>query len=97
VLIGGDFTSVNNVPASYFARLYGEVPALRLQVARPTTNSVPFRLTGLSSLRVVIQASTNLVDWSAVNTNTIPPTGVLNFVDSEVANFSRRFYRALLQ
>ncbi len=97
VLIGGDFTSVNDVPASYFARLYGERPALRLQVARPTTDGVPFRLTGLSSLRVAIQASTDLVNWSAVNTNTLPPTGVLNFVDSEVANFSRRFYRALLQ
>jgi uncharacterized delta-60 repeat protein len=97
VLIGGDFTSVNNVPASYFARLYGETPALRLSVARPTTNGVPFRLTGLSSLRVVIQASTNLSDWSAVTTNTISPTGVLDLTDSGVANLSRRFYRALLQ
>jgi len=85
------------VPAPYFARLYGERPALRLQVAQPTINGVPFRLTGLSSLRVAIQASTDLVNWSAVNTNTLPPTGVLNFVDSEVASFSRRFYRALLQ
>jgi uncharacterized delta-60 repeat protein len=97
VLIGGDFTSVNDVPASYFARLYGERAALLLQVAPPTTNGVPFRLTGLSSLRVILQASTNLEDWSAVDTNTLPPSGVLNFVDSEIANFSRRFYRALLQ
>jgi len=97
VPIGGDFTSVNDVPASYFARLYGEIPALRLSIARPTTNGVPVRLTGLSSLRVILQASPNLSNWFSVTTNTISPIGVLQFTDPDVANVTRRYFRALLQ
>jgi hypothetical protein len=39
----------------------------------------------------VVQASTNLLDWVSVLSNTAP----FVFVDSNTAGFNQRFYRAL--
>lgn len=51
-----------------------------------------FRLTVTSpSLLTIIQASTNLVDWTSIYTNTPPFT----FTDSNAASYPYRFYRAV--
>ncbi len=52
-----------------------------------------FALTVLGDTNVecVVQASTNLVDWVPVLTNTAPFT----FVDSNAAQFSQRYYRTV--
>ena len=42
---------------------------------------------------VVIEASTNLADWSRVFTNTTP-TNVLFYTDPDAGNLPTRFYRA---
>src|SRR6185295_4439672 len=81
--IGGDFNFVNNIAAFNFARLYREVPALRLSLARPTTNGILGRVTGPASTRVVLQVSPNLVNWISVSTNSILPVGVLPFNDPD--------------
>lgn len=49
-----------------------------------------FTLAGVAGQAYVVQASTNLLDWIPVQTNTAPFT----FVDAKAAGFSRRFYRA---
>lgn len=60
------------------------------------TNGVPLvRLTGPPGYNYLLQASTNLMDWTSAalmaNTN-----GTVVFIDAAVTNYSRRFYRAVL-
>jgi uncharacterized repeat protein (TIGR03806 family) len=45
----------------------------------------------------VLQASTNLTDWTPIATNPAIGTNVLNFVDPNASNFTRRYYRVLQQ
>jgi hypothetical protein len=51
-----------------------------------------FDLTGPTGRSVVIEASTDLVSWLPVRTNTF--TRALNFSDPQSGAYSNRFYRA---
>jgi hypothetical protein len=53
------------------------------------------QLTGASGQNVLIQASTNLLNWDAVSTNTLT-SNPLDVIDTNAHNFSWRFYRALV-
>jgi len=44
-----------------------------------------------STLPYVIQASTNLLDWLPISTNTAP--GLWDFIDFDASNYPARFYR----
>jgi PKD repeat protein len=46
---------------------------------------------GVSGYQYVVQASTNMVNWVPLQTNTVPFT----FVDTNASQFSRRFYRSV--
>lgn len=86
---------------AYIARLGG--PA----TGKPTTfvldslavnarGHLQFQITGGASSSTVLQASTNLVQWIPVATNTFPADGTLTLEDpAGTALFSRRFYRLL--
>ena len=52
-----------------------------------------FQLIGISGSNYVFQASSNLVDWLPLLTNS-DPNGLLFFTDLNASNFIRRFYRA---
>jgi hypothetical protein len=52
-----------------------------------------FDVSGVPGCSYVVQASTNLVDWENVQTNTAPCT----FTDTDASNYSQRYYRAVLQ
>jgi hypothetical protein len=54
-----------------------------------------FRVAGPASPWVVVEASTNLVNWIPILTNTF--SGVLTFKDPHSGDFSQRFYRARSQ
>jgi hypothetical protein len=54
-------------------------------------------LNGELGRRYLIQASTNLVDWEAISTSTIPTGGSMLIVDPTAAGKPQRFYRALPQ
>jgi hypothetical protein len=80
------------------AMLLLERSAPRFDVVRPalqfTNGGFVLRLSELSGHGdVVIQASTNLVDWSPIFTNP-PVVGILEVVDSSITNSTQRFYRA---
>jgi hypothetical protein len=51
------------------------------------------RLFGIAGLTNIIQASTDLVSWTAIFTNS---AGVYEFSDTNAASYSHRFYRAAL-
>ena len=53
---------------------------------------VQFRDYGEPDLSYVIDTTTNLVNWSAVKSNSAPP-GIFDYEDVGATNSSRRFYR----
>ena len=57
------------------------------------TNRFGFNLNGATGQMIVIDGSTNLVDWTPLFTNTVSSTPIY-FFDSASTNFLWRFYRA---
>jgi hypothetical protein len=53
-------------------------------------------LSGAAGNRYVLQASTNLVDWTPIATN-MATTNLFTLMDSNAAAFPSRFYRVLQQ
>ena len=61
------------------------------------TNGVfQMQLVGSIGSNYVLQASTNLVNWTPLATNPAT-TNLLNFIDPHSSNYPNRFYRALQQ
>ena len=54
-----------------------------------------FTITGFPGQSVIVQASTNLVQWEALATNTLTGT-TFDFVDESGAGLPHRYYRAVL-
>ncbi len=71
-------------------------PPIRLTVL-PGAGSGPFslRLSGGPNRTCVIEASTNLMTWGPVFTNTTSAGGRFDFTDEQSANAAQRFYRAV--
>ena len=59
------------------------------------TNKFGFTVSGALGQNIVIDASSNLVDWNPLYTNTMNGTPIY-FFDPSSTNFSRRFYRGRL-
>jgi hypothetical protein len=69
-------------------------PAFPPFLGYATTGPGGFHLTVSNSQSpVVIQASTNLINWVNIYTN----TGTFNFTDSVAPGYPKRFYRAFEQ
>jgi hypothetical protein len=62
-----------------------------LQIEGYANSQFSLNLMGVPGSSYVILASTNLVDWVPLQTNTAPFT----FVDTNAASFNQRFYRAV--
>jgi hypothetical protein len=60
-----------------------------LGAAQKVGQQFSFSVSGLTSSQYVVQASTNLVNWVTLQTNTSPFT----FVDTNTASYCERFYR----
>jgi len=54
------------------------------------TNGFSFSLSGIAGQRLIIETSTNLINWVAIATNTLGPTPLL-FTDPGSALFPYRF------
>lgn len=61
-----------------------------------TANGFKIQLSGLSGSNYVIQASTDLKNWTSVSTNAAP-TGSVSYTDAAAMNLPFRYYRAMLQ
>jgi hypothetical protein len=51
-------------------------------------------LTGEAGIDYLIEASTNLLDWVPLATNTVGALGTWEFANLEATNYAQRFYRA---
>jgi hypothetical protein len=95
VLIGGNFTIVNEVPRARVARLHGAEapPALGLSAPRLLPDGrFSFRLSGEPGRSCTIQISSDLVrwvDWKTVVSSSASP----EVIDSRAGSASQRFYR----
>jgi hypothetical protein len=54
-----------------------------------------FNVHGFPGQEVIVQASSDLVNWIPLQTHTFTGT-IWEFVDADAGNFTRRFYRAML-
>ena len=99
ILIGGLFTEVNGLPWGGLARLNGGSNAtavFKLEAGRLTAGT-PFRITLATEpgQQYQLQASTDLVSWTLVNSATATaPT--LEIEDPDSTSHTSRFYRAIL-
>jgi hypothetical protein len=102
------FSFVDTNANQFSRRFYRAVPAPDAGITATTvttTSAVPtitlasvnaanqfaFTVSGIPGYQYVVEASTNLVNWTVLETNVAP----FNFVDTNVVNYSRRFYRAV--
>jgi hypothetical protein len=58
-----------------------------------TAGNFGFNLTGMTNQTIVVEASTNLVNWVTVQTIALSGTHT-NFTDPQWTNYPKRFYRA---
>jgi hypothetical protein len=98
---GGSIPITDWSMTNYTRRFYR---ALAIAVSPPELTGmtvVPgtarFVLNGQTGSVCVIQASSNLLDWSAISTNTIPDPGSMPVTDLDAGNQAGRFYRAVRQ
>lgn len=98
-LVGGPLDVVDPAAGGYSRRFYRivQTPSEPRPQLAPLSfgNGAGFRLRALtaSTTPCVLQASTNLVDWTSIYTNSLG--GMADFVDAGATNTARRFYRAL--
>jgi hypothetical protein len=73
-------------------------PMLKITaIAQPTNGNFQLTFTTGSNTTWRIDASTNLSSWLPLLTNTIGPSGTIQFTDLLATNYLWRFYRAVLQ
>lgn len=66
-----------------------------MQIRRAAAGQFILTMTGQSGHTYEIQATQDFKIWTTIGTATIGSDGSLDFVDTNAANFSRRFYRTL--
>lgn len=92
ILAGGNFTSFNGLPRSGLVRLVGDL-VLRFNSIDRSVNSILLTLTCEPGQTYVLEVSTNLMNWTSIQTNTA--TGDrLSLVDADASSSNHRFYRA---
>ena len=61
------------------------------------SNQFGFTVVALPGQVVVIEASPNFGDWTAVRTNVVPDAGSYGFADADSEALAQRFYRAVVR
>ncbi len=72
-------------------------PVLIVSNLLTSSHSFQFSFHTLSNTTWRIDASTNLSSWLPLLTNTVGPSGMIQFTDLLATNYPWRFYRAVLQ
>jgi predicted phosphodiesterase len=74
--------------------LQSRVPVVNWLTTTPVAGQMSLSVSGKPGTSYVLEHSTDLVNWSALSTNTIPLGGPPTFTNSVSASFPRRFFRA---
>ena len=89
-LVANAYGSLTSSPASLTVYLT-EAATLGSLAYHSDASGVQFQIDGVEGFKYVVEASTNLIDWVSLSTNTAPTL----FTDPEAADFQQRFYRVL--
>jgi len=103
----GDSVFVNDLATVYYYygtsgwyATYGGLPTVELAWtpqlvggAKIQSNNFGFTIIGTNKMPFIVEASTNLVDWQPVWTNTLSGASA-TFSDSQWTNYPARYYRA---
>lgn len=74
--------------------LQSRVPVLSWPSAAPSGGQLALRVSGKPNVSYALEQSTNLSNWTAISTNTIPASGPSSFTNNVSATSPQRFYRA---
>jgi uncharacterized delta-60 repeat protein len=96
VLVAGQFNKINGVVRNGLARLNGGEPLAVRSVSRLGDGRVQLQGTVPRSHSYIFEASSDLIQWIPIHTNSIP-AGTFQLVDDEAAQLGRRFYRLKAQ
>jgi len=56
-----------------------------------------FQVSGPQGSNFVVEASSDLNNWTPIFTNKAPPAGTMSYTDTDATNYPSRFYRARFQ
>jgi hypothetical protein len=73
----------------------GSTARIITDATRLANGHFQFSLSGPNASSAIIEGSTNLLDWTSLQTNT-PFTSPLLFDDPQAVGFPMRFYRATI-
>jgi uncharacterized delta-60 repeat protein len=105
VIVGGAFTAMNGVPRYRIACLNADGSLDKafqnggqplLSAATIQFDHFQFQISGQSNQEIIVEASTNLLNWLPLTTN-ILSSNTISLSDPVPANFRMRFYRARVQ
>jgi hypothetical protein len=71
--------------------------SLKITASAGERTGAKLTMAGVPNQTYLIQASTNLVNWTTLNTVTADPEGIIEFLDSAAMDYHYRFYRAEAQ
>jgi len=93
--VGGSLRIAGNEPSYYLGRWNDQANFHTPQVSALNETNMQFRmrLTGISGVTNIVQATTNFINWTPILTNS---TGIYDFTDTNSVLYPRRFYRATL-
>jgi hypothetical protein len=74
-------------------RVSASVPAPQLTLLGITNGSPNLRVTGFADNHFAVEASADIMTWSALQTN-VTTGGTFSYVDESAAGLPLRFYRA---
>jgi len=94
LLVAGFFTEINGVQRRNIARLNGQPPFKFAPLTLPSNGELNLSFTAEPGKNYVLQATTNLLDWVSLSTNTAAGF-LLRFDERGPAQFPFRFYRAV--
>jgi subtilisin-like proprotein convertase family protein len=94
-----NYSDIGSIAGGWSLTLNWTDPTAPIQLLSPGVLSdgcARATLQGQPGKSYVIQASTDLLTWTPILTNTLS-SNLWNFVDAKSTNYSRRFYRAVAQ
>jgi hypothetical protein len=68
--------------------------ACKMSLVPPQAGCVTANLTGTPGQTYVLQATTDMVHWTAISTNVADSNGLISFTDTNAGNYRSRFYRS---
>jgi len=95
VIIAGDFTMVDGQPRNGVARIKADDRGLQIMGFSLVGGQATITVSSQPGLIYVLEASTDLVNWTVINTMTASGT-TLTFTDFSASGFNQRFYRVRL-